>query len=191
MTLLGKILTVLILIMSVLFLGFSMMVYATHTNWKEVAQANDKKLKAQQDVNEQLRELQADLTSEIALEQAARRMALAALETKLQLRTNELARVNQEVSQKTAQVGTTIGALEAANNELANVSDEVKSLRDEIRVAQDDADKKFRDWVKLTDEVNQMRRIKSELENRQAPLVASVAQLKDTMEKLGVRVEIA
>ena len=36
MTFLGKILTVLILVMSVLFLGLSVAVHATHTNWKKL-----------------------------------------------------------------------------------------------------------------------------------------------------------
>ena len=35
MTLLGKILTVLILIISVMFVAVSIVVYATHTNWKD------------------------------------------------------------------------------------------------------------------------------------------------------------
>ena len=36
MTLLGKIFTVLILIMSVLFMSFSIMVFATHQNWQKL-----------------------------------------------------------------------------------------------------------------------------------------------------------
>ena len=36
MTFLGKIFTVLIMIMSVLFMGLAMVVFATHTNWKKV-----------------------------------------------------------------------------------------------------------------------------------------------------------
>lgn len=191
MTLLGKILTVLILIMSVWFLGFAMMVYATHTNWRQEAEATKKKLQSQQEVNRQLKELQADLTSQIALEQAARRHALASLETKLTSRTAELESAQQQLATLTATEGTTAGALVASQNELTNVTNEVKKLRDEIRVAQDDADSKFQSIVRLTDDLNQMRRIKTDLENRQAPLVASVARFKDTMEKMGVGVEVS
>ena len=36
MTLLGKIFTGLILVMSVLFLGLAISVYATHVNWRKV-----------------------------------------------------------------------------------------------------------------------------------------------------------
>ena len=36
MTLLGKIFTVLILIMSVLFMSFSIMVFATHQDWQKL-----------------------------------------------------------------------------------------------------------------------------------------------------------
>lgn len=191
MTLLGKILTVLILIMSVWFLGFAMMVYATHTNWRQEAESTKQTLQNQQEVNRQLKEMQADLTSQIALEQAARRHALASLETKLATRTKELERVQQELAKATATEGTTAGALVAAQNELTNVTTEVKQLRDEIRVAQDDADSKFQDIVKLTDQLNQLRRIKAGLEDRQAPLLQSVASMKEAMEKLGVHVEVS
>jgi len=191
MTLLGKILTVLILIMSVWFLGFAMMVYATHTNWRQEAESTKQTLQNQQEVNRQLKEMQADLTSQIALEQAARRHALASLETKLATRTKELERVQQELAKATATEGTTAGALVAAQNELTNVTTEVKQLRDEIRVAQDDADSKFQDIVKLTDQLNQLRRIKAGLEDRQAPLLQSVASMKEAMEKLGVHVDVS
>ena len=39
MNLVGKIFTVLILVMSILFMGFAMMVYATHRNWRDEANA--------------------------------------------------------------------------------------------------------------------------------------------------------
>ncbi len=201
MTLLGKIFTVLILIMSVLFLAFSIMVYATHTNWQKVVNNPSpasgeelglrQKLEKQITVNKQLKEAQADLVSSIALEQAARRFALAALETKLKSRVAELELVQQELGKLTATEGTTAGALVAVQKELNNVTGEVKTLRGEIRVAQQDVYTQFDKVVTLTDNVNQLKRIKKELESRQAPLVTSVAALKSAMEKLGKRVEVS
>ena len=100
MTLLGKIFTGLIVMMSVLFLGLAISVYATHRNWRKVvSQPESRRGRAagcsnswrrQMDVNRQLKERQDDLTAAIALEQAARRFALAALESKLKARSDEL-----------------------------------------------------------------------------------------------------
>ncbi|MBM4089862.1 MAG: hypothetical protein FJ276_10640 [Planctomycetes bacterium] len=201
MTLLGKIFTGLIVVMSILFLGLAICVYATHVNWRKVvsnptpAEGEPKGLQDQlaqeRTVNEQLKERQNNLIAAIAMEQAARRFALAALETKLKARTDELELVQQEFAKLTATEGTTAGALVTAQNELANVTAEVKQLRDDIRTAQKDVDAKFAVVVSLTDEVNQMRRIKGDLENRQRPLQEAMASMKDAMDKLGVRVEVS
>ncbi len=190
MTLLGKILTVLILITSVLFLGFAMMVYATHTNWRKKAEATQKQLQTQQAENQQLKQMQADLKTQLALEEVARQHALAALQTKLTEQTAELEQAQRRLNDLTATEGKTAGALLAAQRELNSVTAEVKKLREGIRIAQNDADSKFEKVVQLTDQLNQMRWMNTELEERQAPLVQSVARLKDTMEKLGVRVEV-
>jgi len=190
MTLLGKIFTGLIVMMSVLFLGLAISVYATHVNWREKHSEMAKELTVQSDVNRQLRERQADLTAAIALEQAARRYALAALETKLKTRSDELEVVQQELAKLTATEGITAGALVTAQNELTAITAEVKALRDEVRVAQQDVDRQFDVVVQLTDETNQMRRVKSDLENRQRPLQSAVAAMKGAMEKLGVGIEV-
>ena len=83
MTLVGKIFTVLIFVMSIVFMAFSIMVFATHTNWRERAE----KLKGQVTQQEQLvvqAKADHDKTKrDLAQEQASRRQALAALQTKL------------------------------------------------------------------------------------------------------------
>ena len=56
MTLLGKIFTVLIMVMSVVFMSFSIVVYATHTNWKSEAEALKTNLDQQLERNRQLEE---------------------------------------------------------------------------------------------------------------------------------------
>jgi cell division protein FtsL len=191
MTLLGKIFTVLIFIMSCVFLAFSIMVYATHTNWRELAQAKEQELSQKQAKIRQLEDLQTELSKAIDMEKAARRIALAALETKLRARTTELERVQQELAKLTATEGTTAGALVTAQNELATMTSEVKQLRDNIRTAQQDVDDKYQQVVTLTDEINQLRMIRQELTDRQEPLVTQVAAMKKVMDKLGVRMDVA
>ena len=85
MTLLGKICIVLILIMSIVFMSFSIMVYATHRNWRDlVISQMPKGLQVQlQDLeteNDELDNQLEELKFKLASEQAARRQALAKLE---------------------------------------------------------------------------------------------------------------
>ena len=100
MTLLGKVFTVLIFFMSVLFMGFAIMVYATHLNWKMVvdnptpsAEHPELGLKQQVEqlsqVNKGLREEIERAASSLAVEQAARRFALAALQQQKSSAENE------------------------------------------------------------------------------------------------------
>ncbi len=200
MTLLGKIFTGLILVMSVLFLGFAIAVYATHVNWRKLASnpspaageqlGLQQQVERQTEINRQLKEQQENLLAAINLEQAARRMALAALETKLRARTEQLEGVQQQLEKLIATEGTTAGALVTAQNELTAITEEVKNLRDTVRAAQQDADAKFAQLVKMSDELNQMRITKSELEARQQPLQDSLAGLRDALTKLGVNFEM-
>src|SRR5215813_8399900 len=90
MNLLGKIFTVLIFVMSIVFMSLSLMVFATHKNWKQAAIGTDKtspglKMQLEQERNK-VTQLQADielLKAKNAAEQAARAYALAALQSKL------------------------------------------------------------------------------------------------------------
>ena len=78
MTLVGKIFTMLIFVLSIMFMAFSIMVFATHRNWKTYAgklQADLNVLQTQKkDTDDALLRTRNDL----AAEQAARKAALAA-----------------------------------------------------------------------------------------------------------------
>jgi hypothetical protein len=200
MTLLGKYLTGLIAVMSVLFLGFAIAVYATHVNWRKLvsnpnpgpgeSRGLQQQLENQLNVNRQLKEQIDDLMASIALEQYARVQALAALETKLAQRTEELAQVQAALAAKDATATITASNLETAQSELASITAEVKALRDEVQAAQKDADQKYVDFIKLTDENSQLIAMKNRLEQRNAPLLQQVAALRDALTKAGVRIDI-
>ena len=83
--------------------------------------------------------------------------------------------MQEELAKMTATEGQTAGALKTAQQELTNITNEVKGLRDTVREAQKDVDSQFDSVVKLTDEINQMRRVKADLENRQRPLQDELA----------------
>ncbi len=170
---------------------FSIVVYATHTNWMAEAKDKEKKLATQEELNRQLKERQSELTTTIAFEQAARRFALAALESKLQTRSEDLMRKQQELDKLIATHGTTVTALATAQDQLQKLKDEVGKLRDDIRTAQQDVDEQYALVVQRTDEVNQLQRTKQELEKREAPLLLQLSALKDIADKLGVRMEMS
>ncbi len=190
MTLLGKFMTGLILVMSVMFLSLAISVFATHVNWRAKADAMQKQLDTQQEVNRQLKEKQTDLLAAISLEKQARAFVLASLETKLSQRTDELSQLQQTLQRVTATEGQTAGALVTAQSELSAINEEVKGLRGDVQEFQKDADQKYTAYVKTMDEVNQLRRQKGDLEDRQKPMMTQLAAYRDALGKKGVSSEV-
>ena len=92
MTLVGKIFTMLILVMSIMFMAFSMMVFVTHRDWKKYADNPSPKGGEEPGLKQKLAQLQTSLNdaklleqrlqNELAMEQAARKHALAALQVR-------------------------------------------------------------------------------------------------------------
>src|ERR1700757_2468040 len=103
---LGKVFVVVILIMSLIFMGLSMAVYATHKNWFQVSQDLNKKLQTAQAENQKLQtennrrveELQREKT--LAEQQAAKAegnyVALVAQNTAIQAELDNLKQNQRE-----------------------------------------------------------------------------------------------
>ncbi len=189
MTLLGKIISVAIFVLSGIFLAFAAIVFATHTDWQKKATELEQQLTQQRKVNSDLRESRQRLMDNLAIEQAARRAALASLQVKLtqlsqQLedRTNSLADAQQQAKDATV-------ATKTAQQLLAGLTQEVNQLRGDVKKAQQSLDEKMIQLVATTDEVNQARRLHAELTERQLQLANQVAGYENILRKLGVRFE--
>ncbi len=147
---LGKVFVVLILIMSLVFMGLAMAVYATHKNWKDViegtagspglrtrlqqAEQKNQELIAQH--NRKVEELEGERESS---EQQVRKLesertGLVARNQGIQA---ELDKLNQDIAQATAAVAAT----QANNDKLAA---EVTNLRQQIRTASKPATRRSR-----------------------------------------------
>lgn len=199
MNLVGKIFTVLILVMSLVFMSFAVAVYATHKNWKEVVlnpEATHNKPKglkyqledAQQE-NQQLRDLRDELDDKLAREKADKRQALAKLESE----NEELRRLRdqhvEELSKLRESQRESVAAMQATQETLAALRTEVDTLREKIRQAQADRDEHFKEVVQVTDElhqaVNELKRLKA----RQVTLAADLAKAKEVLRHFNLTVD--
>jgi len=91
MTLIGKIFTMLILVMSIVFMSFAVMVFATHKNWKEQALTLKQQVQDAYTTNNALRGELENARLVLAEHQAARRQALATLQSQLKQSIDDLA----------------------------------------------------------------------------------------------------
>lgn len=197
MTLVGKIFTVLIFIMSLVFMSLALMTFATHKNWKAVATnatpgpgqklGLQQQLIQQRDINKQLEDEKNRILFQLAQEQASRKAALAAMQTRLAAAESALATRQKALDDLTATHNTTAEAAKTAQERLTALETETQKLRDEIRVAQLDLDKKFGEVVTLTDQLNQATGLKLRLEERNTQLALQVSRMKMVMDAEGLK----
>jgi len=196
MTLLGKVFTVLIFIMSILFMGFSVVVFATHRNWKLLVDnptATDKaplglkqQLEAQKATNQGLRAELDALKNQWAVEMAARRSALSAAETKLAEAQQRLSAKEAELAGLQSAQTEATAALNLAETRLKELVAEVLKLRDETRDVQAKRDEFFQRVVGLTDKLHESAGLERNLKEREAQLIAEINKYKRVTDVLGV-----
>lgn len=191
MTLLGKIFTVLIFVMSLVFMSFTVMTFATHKNWKEAVTAEGG-LKDQisdlQLVNQDLEQQTRVKKEKIAEERAARQRALAGLHSKY---------VNIQTLLDSERVKT--GQLEASLTELAqNLTEaetraktllaEVQQLQDEIKTARETREEHRQQAVALSDQHARLESKYREVEERRNQLAQQVVAREKVMKEYGLTV---
>ncbi len=200
MTLLGKIFTVAIFVMSLVFMSFSVVVFATHRNWKMLVTNPTPtetyglglmhQLKNERETNVNLRSELDELKKHAAIEKTARRHAIGSLETRL-------ASVQELLTEREAQLRT-LQVTESESAEALNVAmttvealrSAVDTLRDEVRVTQADRDRQFERVVSLTDRLQAAMGTQRTLQERSQQLVAQVSDMKRVIDAAGVDVEM-
>ncbi len=196
MTFIGKIFTVAILVMSVVFMSFSVVVFATHKNWKMLVTndtASDEyqlglvhQLANLRETNNTLRNDLDGFKNQLAVEQAARRHRIGVLETKLDDVRVSLSAKEADLRLLQAAEGEAAEALKLAELTVSSLRGEVQGLRDEIRMVQGERDTFFTRVVDLTDKVNGAAGLEKVLGERQVQLLAEISRYKRVMDKLGV-----
>jgi multidrug efflux pump subunit AcrA (membrane-fusion protein) len=196
MTLVGKIFTVLIFVMSIVFMSFSVMVFATHKNWKTHADNADpakpglkQQLEKLRQTETDLKARQAELNAELAEEQAARRQALATLETQRAGAEAKLNALQGEYDTLNASHSAATQVAQDAQTRLKAIESENTVLRTQLRAVQADLDAKFLAVVDLTDKLNQAESLKSLLDERNKESAFQMAQMKMVMDANGLTVD--
>lgn len=189
MTLLGKSFSVLILLLSLTFMVLALAVNASHRNWRDVV-LGPSGLKAQIETiartNEQLRDSRSKIQASLNREQAARRTALAALQTQLDQLNEQL----RESAANVQQLQATNTELAQLNNsraaELERLTGEASQLREQIRTEQQDRDTLFAKTLELTDQMNTLRGTVQLQQERNDQLLAQVTRYKEVVDAAGI-----
>jgi hypothetical protein len=174
-------------------MSFAVMVFATHQNWKDQVKNPDPNIGYEVKLKNKTAELanaklEHDRTrQQLALEQASRRQALAALQTRLDTAEKDVVTLTNDFNLKSAALTQVAEASKIAQTRLDGLEAENAKLRKETQLAQLDRDAQFSKVVELTDRLNQDEVKRQALEERSNQLNAQLAQMKMVMDAHGLK----
>ncbi|QGJ71241.1 Hypothetical protein PBC10988_29450 [Planctomycetales bacterium 10988] len=192
MTFAGKLLVFLIMVMSVTFMAFSVMVYSTHQNWKDLVEGDDSGnlglIAQQKQLQDQVRELDLEkegLLSTAEQEARAFQNQIGQLETRLQDLTGQRSRLQEKIDELDQEKRQATAQSDSMRTELNERREEAKLLRKELLEVQRARSSHFDELVRLRDEVNMFRGELDRLKSRRDQLVNQVNKLQDVLAYLG------
>jgi hypothetical protein len=183
---LGKVFVVVILIMSLVFMGLAMAVYATHKNWKVENEALSKQLadskaeysRLESAHNLKVEELEREKTTAVAQATKLEQERVALVDRNLQAQT-ELEGLRQNQREHIAAVAST----QAINQ---NLSGEVTDLRGKIRDEQQKRDRVFKTALDATEQLHQAAGEYERAKEENQQLTSQVAGMKSVMNANGI-----
>ncbi len=154
MNLVGKIFVVLILLMSIVFATFSIMVYATHRNWRDevLKQGVGWKDRYRQKSDEaaQAKADRDNMALQLNAQTYATNQTVGKLETTIRDISKAYAQKSDDYNAKASALAANTDALHAAEKNVEDLTREVKNLRTEIAGSQRETDEQ----IKLANSLN-------------------------------------
>jgi predicted nucleic acid-binding Zn-ribbon protein len=195
----GKILIMLNLLMSLVFMGFAVAVYSTHKNWKDVitldkaaAQAAGKPVGLQYqlaDLKTERDALEAKflaLQKEIKQELAMRNARLQVLETERENLVKQVEQKAKEIETVTEDKKVTSAAIEALAIEAGKKTSETEALSTEIQQKQSEIKDLYNAVLELTDKLAKAQAALDKANGQSKVLAQSNAELQAALKRLGV-----
>ena len=201
MNLVGKILTVLICVMSLVFMSLVLFVYAAHRNWREVVErpekdaVNGKPLGLKFQLEKAHAEYTAakenleKLTNEISAERKDKRETLAKLESELDELRKQDKDLTEKLAKQTQDARDATAAFTATQTNLTAKMAELDKLREEIRVAEKDRDDQQHRVVDLTDQLHQAVNSKITLKKMNEELAQQMALAQAVLRHYGLNID--
>jgi len=196
MNLVGKIFTVLILVMSLFFSASALMVYSAHKNWREVVinptKTADKdlglkfQLKNVQDEKKAVEDDKNRLETELTTEITAKRDALTKLESENQTLRDSNKQLTEDRDKIADSERKAVAALQATQNNAAGVRSQVETFMKDAEAARADRDAAVKKAAKATDDMQDAVNEAKRLKDRGETLSEELAKLRDVVRRAGL-----
>lgn len=181
MTLLGKIFTFVILIMSTAFGVLGMMVYASHRNWKEAAEEIKAKYTQNQNLVDQQKVRIADLELQIKREKVARAQVISNLYAERDDLETQNAALTTERNSLRGQAAVLQEQLAQSSAKVVDLDNQNQKLRNEKIKLIESVQQQQTAVVKLIDEIHQADYMKETLRERAEQLARDIADMNRVM----------
>ena len=163
MTLLGKIFTLLVLLLSLAFFLVSLIANSSHLDHKKKVASFQAQSKLLETTVDQLKKMIEQLKTNLAQEQLSRKTALAALQTQLDSAREQLAQANKELNGKAATLTIQTQKLSETIDRVASLTKQNDTLRIEIDKVITDRNGQRKRVIALTDKLNSLHSVESDL----------------------------
>ena len=191
MNLVGKIITILILLLSVCFLMIGIMVNASHQNWKELAIANKAKVEEYAANRDRILGETAKKDNIIESEKVARMLRIQQLESQLQLARKEYEQANSDLAAQRVKAQENFIVVRQSEDRIAEQDKLIESLQTQLRTLTDDVTTQREKVVALTGQVFELNTTLSNLKTMRDNLAAVAAAQRKVMMANGLTVSDA
>lgn len=186
MSFLGKATTVVILVMSIVFMAFTIMVFATHRNWEDRAIVSEESLQKQVVRNEELENENNRALEALTREQSAHKTHVAMLATTAAMVQVELATVTAVNANLSQALERTEAAQEDTREDYQRLILETKEVRDELVRTRQDRDSQYATSLKAKDQADGLRIQYKELGRGHDQLSSDTAYWLTVMDRGGI-----
>ena len=186
MNLVGKIFVFLIFCMSVVFMSFAVMIYATHKNWRDEVLRQDvgprgekigwkKRLEDEKRKNVELQAQKENLQNQIATQEAAKRQEIAKLEAEYGRLQDENTQLKDTYVEKTRELSDLLAKVQAQQDVLEALREENEQMRVDIATTRGVIDEQLEKYLIQTEQLHQAQGELKRLEERKGQLLEELA----------------
>lgn len=184
MTYLGRVFTLLVLLLSVVFFIVSLLVNSTHISHKTKLAALQTQNKQLETTNNELKGLVEQLQTSRSQEQAARVTALGSLQTQLESLKDQLAQKVKQTNDQSAVLTLQSQQLKEASTRVTSLTSQNDTLTKELDKIVTDRNDQRKRVISLTDSLNSLKSV-------EADLLAEKAKLQNDATLFQARAETA
>ena len=186
MNLIGKILTLLILIMSVVFFSVAIMLGAAQRNWKEAATTQSQRAQSFQTLLQESKSKAGEKQKFLESEKTARALQLSQLESQIAVFKQQLVQKESELRAETVASSERLARLEQASARLDQQDTDLKAIKSRNSELVDELANTFAKVKNLTNETFELKTTNSSLELLVADLNENIALKTKVMNRMGL-----